>query len=102
MIYQRVRKELPNISFDTVYRTLLLFSKQGIINVVEGYGEEKRYDPDITKHHHLRCLRCSQITDFLYKDFDKLKIPTKIKNEFKVVKTKVVLEGMCKKCAGKE
>ena len=29
--------EFPNISFDTVNRTLLTFSKVGLVNIVESY-----------------------------------------------------------------
>ena len=47
IIYKRLVKKIPNISFDTVNRTLLTFSKIGIANIVEGYGQPKRYDPDI-------------------------------------------------------
>ena len=46
MIYKRIIKKIPNISFDTVNRTLLTFSEIGITNIVEGYGQPKRYDPD--------------------------------------------------------
>ena len=55
-IYKRIVKKIPNISFDTVNRTLLTFSKIGITNVVEGYGQSKRYDPDLNTHHHSRHL----------------------------------------------
>jgi len=43
-IYRRLVKKGPNISFDTINRTLLTFSKIGIVNIVEGYGQTKRFD----------------------------------------------------------
>jgi len=101
MLYNRVRNHLPNISFDTVYRTLLSFSEIGIIDVVEGYGEPKRFDPDTREHHHLRCIKCGNIIDFQNELYDNIEIPKKIKKDFKVTKKRVVLEGICKKC-GKE
>ena len=63
-IYNKVRKHFPDISLDTVYRTLSKFSEIGIASLVEGYGETKRYDPDTSRHHHLRCLQCNKIVDF--------------------------------------
>src|SRR4030066_395339 len=39
IIYKRIVGKIPNISFDTVNRTLLTFSKIGIANIVEGYGQ---------------------------------------------------------------
>lgn len=101
MMYKRTRKNLPNISFDTVYRTLLSFSEIGIADVVEGYGEPKRFDPDIRKHHHFRCLKCGNIIDFHCELYDNIEIPEKIKNDFKVKKRRVILEGICNNCSGK-
>src|SRR4030066_1866053 len=100
MIYQRIVKKIPNISFDTVNRTLLTFSKIGITNIVEGYGQPKRYDPDIDKHHHFRCIQCNNIIDFYNKEYDNITVPEKINKQFTVINKKVILEGLCNKCKG--
>jgi Fur family peroxide stress response transcriptional regulator len=97
-IYQRIVKKIPNISFDTVNRTLSTFSKIGVIKVVEGYGEPKRYDPDMGPHHHFRCLRCGRIIDFHNKDYDNIAVPREIAAMFMVTGKKVVLEGLCGQC----
>jgi len=97
-IYKRIVKKIPNISFDTVNRTLLTFSKIGITNVVEGYGQAKRYDPDMDIHHHFRCFQCGSIIDFHSKEFDNITVPEEINKQFTVISKKVVLEGLCSKC----
>ncbi len=101
MMYKRMRKNLPNISFDTVYRTLLSFFEIGIADVVEGYGEPKRFDPDTREHHHFRCIKCGNIIDFHSDIYNNLQIPEEIKGKFNVIKKRVVLEGICKNCTGK-
>ena len=98
IIYKRIVKKIPNISFDTVNRTLLTFSKIGIANIVEGYGQPKRYDPDMGIHHHFRCMQCNSIIDFHNKDYDNIAVPEDINRQFKVINKKVVLEGLCDKC----
>jgi Fur family peroxide stress response transcriptional regulator len=98
VIYRRLVKKIPNISFDTVNRTLLTFSKIGIANVVEGYGQPKRYDPDMDTHHHFRCIQCNNIIDFQNKAYDDITVPQEIQNQFTVLNKKVVLEGLCDKC----
>lgn len=98
IIYKRIAKKIPNISFDTVNRTLLTFSKIGIANVVEGYGQPKRYDPDIDTHHHFRCIQCNNIIDFHNKAYDNIAVPEEISKQFTVMNKKVVLEGLCDKC----
>ncbi len=97
-IYKRIVKKIPNISFDTVNRTLLTFSKIGIINVVEGYGQAKRYDPDMDIHHHFRCIQCGSIIDFHNKEYANITVPEEINKQFTVLSKKVVLEGLCSKC----
>ena len=100
MMYKRIRKNLPNISFDTVYRTLLSFSEIGIADIVEGYGEPKRFDPNTRDHHHFHCTKCGNIIDFQSELYDNIEIPEEIKKEFNVTKRRVILEGICKKCSG--
>src|SRR4030042_6559969 len=98
MIYKKIAKKIPNISFDTVNRTLLTFSKIGITNIVEGYGQPKRYDPDMDTHHHFRCIQCNSIIDFHNKNYDKIDFPEKLQQQFAVFSKKVVLEGLCDLC----
>ena len=97
-IFNKVKKTFPNISYDTVYRTLLTFSKIGIVDIVEGYGEPRRFDTNVNKHHHFRCLNCNKIIDIYEDYFDDLKIPDKVMEKFKVLKSKVILEGICDEC----
>lgn len=101
-IFNRVRETFPDISIDTVYRTLGIFSQMGIIDVVEGYGEAKRYDTNVEPHHHFRCKRCNAIIDFHEKSYNKLKVPAVIKKKYRVTNIKVVIEGLCDKCARKK
>jgi Fur family peroxide stress response transcriptional regulator len=101
VLFKRVNKIFPDISLDTVNRTLLTFSKIGIINMVEGYGDPRRFDPDIENHHHFRCIKCNTIVDFDYKLFYNIKVPDEIHKKFFVLNKKVLLEGYCNKCRKK-
>ena len=97
-IFNRVRDAFPDIAVDTIYRTLATFSEIGVIHVVEGYGEVKRYDPDTGPHHHFRCTRCNKIVDLYGDIFGKLNIPLRLKKKYNVSNIKVVLEGACDGC----
>lgn len=101
-IHKRIFKKVPHISFDTVNRTLLTFSKIGITHVVEGYGQAKRYDPDVDTHHHFRCVRCGCIIDFHNKEYDDIAVPEEIEEQFEVTRKIVVLEGLCGNCKNKK
>lgn len=97
-IFERVRTAFPDIAIDTVYRTLTTFAEMGLIHLVEGYGEAKRYDPDVASHHHFRCRQCHKIIDFQDAGFDGLQIPDAIQAKYEVSNVKVVLEGICDRC----
>jgi Fur family peroxide stress response transcriptional regulator len=97
-IYQAVKKAYPNISFDTVNRTLLTFADIGLLEVVEIFGGAKRFDTNPEVHHHMHCTRCGRIEDFVNADYDHLDVPNDIQELFKVMHKRVVLKGICKGC----
>lgn len=97
-VFRQLASEFPDLSLDTVYRTLATFSQIGLINRIEGYGQAQRYDPNIQPHHHFHCLKCNRIADFENSAFSSLKIPDSIQRKFRVSGLKVVLEGLCERC----
>ena len=101
MVYHRIKREFPNMSFDTVNRTLHCFSEKGLIRKVEsGYGP-RRFDANLKKHYHFRCCKCKQIIDFVCREYDNIKIPEDVARRFKVLKQEIILEGICPDCLSK-
>jgi Fur family peroxide stress response transcriptional regulator len=54
-VFEAVRKKIPTISFDTVYRTLALFENSGVIRKVQYLDTRTRYDSNMDIHYHLVC-----------------------------------------------
>ena len=102
MVYQKVKKEFPNISFDTVNRTLLSLWEKGLIRIVEGGSGPRRFDANLKKHYHFRCSNCKRIMDFDCPEYDNLKIPEDIANSCQVFRQEIILEGLCPDCLQKE
>jgi len=102
MTFKTIQKEFPNISFDTVNRTLLTFVDIGVLDIVEVFGGPKRFDTDVGVHHHLHCMACGRIIDFENEDYTHLEVPTAIAGKFKVISKRVVLKGLCEACALKQ
>jgi Fur family peroxide stress response transcriptional regulator len=100
-IFGRIKNIFPEISLDTVYRTLSKFAEIGLVHVVEGYGEAKRYDTNTNNHHHFRCRQCNKIMDFHDESYDNLKVPKAFQKNFKVTNVKIILEGICDECIKK-
>jgi len=99
MVFRKVKKIFPNISLDTVNRTLLSLSEIGAAFVVEGSGDAKRFDGNPASHQHFKCIKCKRIVDFHHKPFDNIQTPKSIKRKFIVLKKTVYIEGICDLCA---
>ncbi|HEY4695638.1 MAG TPA: Fur family transcriptional regulator [Candidatus Hydromicrobium sp.] len=97
ILYKKVKKIFPTISFDTVYRTLLTFSKIGIADILTLPGEPKRFDGDRNRHYHFRCMKCDNIID-IENDSNIIKIPESISRKFDILNSKIIFEGICDKC----
>src|SRR3989338_5532441 len=61
-VYQEIKKELPTITLATVYRNLHHLASEGKILRL-GFGNEYRFDGDVTVHQHCFCERCGKILD---------------------------------------
>jgi len=100
-VFQQVRKVMPDISLDTVNRTLLTLADIGAAFIVEGSGEPKRFDAGMENHQHFKCVKCKRIIDFHHAPFDNIKVPANIGKKFIVLKKTVYLEGICDLCRQK-
>jgi Fur family peroxide stress response transcriptional regulator len=98
ILYEKVRKTFPSISFDTVNRTLLTLSRVGAAYIVEGSESVRRFDGGIDKHQHFKCIKCKRIIDLHNKAFDDIKVPASIGKRFTVLKKTIYLEGVCDLC----
>ncbi|MGB2808414.1 MAG: transcriptional repressor [Sedimentisphaerales bacterium] len=98
IVFRKVREVLPNISLDTVNRTLLTLAEIGAALIVEGSGDVKRFDGKLETHQHFKCVKCKRIFDFHYKPFDNIPVPKNISRKFTVLKKTVYLEGICDLC----
>ncbi len=99
-IYRKIKEAHPSMSFDTVNRTLLTFAEMGLLEIVEGSGDVRRFDPNAEPHHHPPFIRCGAIIDFYTKKYAHLEIPKEIKGKFLVNRMRVVVEGFCNRCRG--
>lgn len=100
MVFGRVRRRLPTISLDTVYRTLSTFDELGLIMRVPVTGDQGRFDADTSPHHHFVCSRCKSIYDFLWDEFDRLQLPGDSESLGRVADRRVVVRGVCNNCLG--
>ena len=100
-IYAKVRKRIPTISLDTVYRTLRLLEKKGLIARVGSLGEKMRFDANTDRHHHFVCTECGFMGDFYNEEWNEFRAPHDVMTMGTVNSIHVELRGLCKVCQRK-
>jgi len=97
-LHRRLRRNLPNLSLDTVYRTLATFAHHGLISRVETAESLCRFEATIARHHHLICRRCGKISDFFWPHLDEISLPPDISDWGSIDSKNVVIYGICSQC----
>jgi Fur family transcriptional regulator, ferric uptake regulator len=99
----RARQRDPNIDRATVYRTLELLKRLGLIDELDLMhlnGERHYYEVKTQKDHlHLACFRCGQIEEFDSPTFQRLKREVAAQNDFEIQVMRLEVGGLCRGCA---
>jgi Fur family transcriptional regulator, peroxide stress response regulator len=99
-VWRWVRQEAPSISLDTVYRTLAALERRGLAVRVPDGGEQGRFDGDSTPHHHLVCLACGRIEDFVMTEVGLADLPPRVSEWGQARDAQIVVRGVCRTCLG--
>jgi Fur family peroxide stress response transcriptional regulator len=97
-LHGRVRKRMPSISLDTVYRSLRLLEDKGVISRVGSMRDRARFDSNTERHHHFVCTECGMIGDFYSDALDHVQVPGEVAAMGRVSGVYVELRGRCRKC----
>lgn len=62
-VFAAVTHDFPMASRATVYNTLSLLAQVGVVLVMRESGNEARFDPNVTHHHHIICPICGHLAD---------------------------------------
>jgi Fur family ferric uptake transcriptional regulator len=97
-IFNRVRKQHPNIGYTTVYRTMKLLCDAGL-------ASERHFDDAITRyeiahehHDHLVCMRCGKIIEFECAMIESTQTEIADRYHFRVLRHRHELYGHCENC----
>lgn len=82
-ITEYIRQSNPNIASGTVYKVLDTLVENKLVKRVTTDKDIMRYDGLMENHHHLYCMECGVIEDYVDEELDAL-----IKNYFKDKKIK--------------
>ncbi len=94
-IYKALKPKFPSMSFTTVYNTLELLQKKGLLRVLVIQENKLRFDPDVSPHHHFICKKCGKIID-IKRSYD-FPLPEEIK-DCEILDVQVNFIGYCQEC----
>jgi Fur family ferric uptake transcriptional regulator len=102
MLLQLARRRMPGIDRATVYRTIELLKKFGLVSELGRFQAEraKRYYEARTNRDRIRmaCLLCGRVDCFFSSLFDRLKTELSHQTGFEIHVIRLELGGSCKSC----
>jgi Fe2+ or Zn2+ uptake regulation protein len=98
-IYSGLKGKNPSLSKTTVYNSLRIFKKYGIIQTLTISGSELRYDFKRSIHHHFLCKKCGKIIDI---DSSCPHIEKIMEEGYQIDEAHGYFKGICKECLQKE
>jgi Fe2+ or Zn2+ uptake regulation protein len=91
-------ERLPGVSLPTVYATLELFERLGIVRRVNGGGGTLLWDTRSDTHHHMICRNCGRIEDMETPvDLERAR-RSAARAGFQPDRAEVVVSGLCRQC----
>ncbi len=99
-IYERVSQRFPYITLATVYSTLAVLQKKGLVQELP-FQKLSRYDANLTPHANLVCVSCGTVVDTeVGQDMiERLRAELASKAEFDIASQRVDFYGWCPQCA---
>lgn len=104
-LFNSVKVQHPEIGLATVYRTMILLDKLGLIHKLDfddGFSRYELVKPNEDhRHHHLICSSCGSVSEVEEDLLDALEEQILKKNDFLVKDHRVKFYGLCSKCRKK-
>ncbi len=100
-IFEAARRELPSISFATVYNSLKYLKEAGLLREITFGKGSSRYDSETARHDHAVCSRCGKLVDFDLAETPQLIRAAARRSRFKPESIHLTLVGLCPDCQGK-
>jgi Fur family transcriptional regulator, ferric uptake regulator len=101
-LWQRARAQDRTLNKVTVYRTLGMLKRQGLVDELDLMhleGEKHFYEARPTRDHiHLACIKCGRIQEFESSLFEKLKGQIERERRFRIQVVRVEAGGYCDRC----
>ena len=98
IIYESLRKEIPNISKGTVYRNLKVLQENGQVSELDLKGTLSRFEKKQANHYHFRCEQCGKVIDINEPVDTQLNSRVASRTGLKINHHQLEFRGLCKDC----
>ena len=102
-IHRRLKNRREEVSLATIYRTLNLLVKSGLVSEIDFGEDHSHYEPGIFRsaHGHLVCLSCGEVKEFSDEKIQSLLKKVARESQFITDKFSIQVFGYCQKCQKK-
>ena len=100
-LYNRLQQMGEKISLSTIYRTLKLMARMGILRELELGEDHKHYEinqPYPYHHHHLICVKCNKTIEFKSDSILKVGSKTANKEGYHLLDCQLTIHAVCPAC----
>jgi Fur family ferric uptake transcriptional regulator len=100
-LYTTLQEQGDPISLSTIYRTVKLMARMGILRELEFAEDHKHYEinqPYPHHHHHLICVKCNKTIEFKSESILKIGTKTADKEGFYLLDCQLLIQAICPKC----
>jgi Fur family transcriptional regulator, peroxide stress response regulator len=96
-LHSAVCKVHPMVSLATVYKTLELLKKKGLVHELD-FPTGARYDSNVNPHINLVCMKCGRIDDIDDALIGEIESRIGKKTRYSILGSRFELYGYCSKC----
>jgi Fur family ferric uptake transcriptional regulator len=101
-LLELARQKDPNIDRSTVYRTIGMLKRRGLIDELDLMhieGEKHYYEVKTNHDHcHMACFKCGAVMEYTSGSFERLKEEIARQSGFEIRAIRLEVGGVCKAC----
>jgi Fur family transcriptional regulator, peroxide stress response regulator len=102
-IFERVRDHFPSMTLATIYSTLDVLERSGLIQELP-FPQFSRYESNMDPHVNLVCIQCGNVIDSTVGQQTVVRLREQISGQsnFQVAWQRVDFHGWCRRCAAQK
>lgn len=100
-LYRLVKKQLPTMSWATIYRNLVWLEEHGHISVLRYNASYSRYESRTDPHYHFICQKCDSVMEISMDEMTEFNQQISRRHGVQVNDHQLYFFGVCESCLKK-